>query len=91
MSDHSTQAAWHVLVVKMRFVTQLSTKVLNREKLSWLQRGWWLSTTCATVQQPIPNVATKTHAVAISRTIGVHAQAVIPKAHSSLLPEHQFV
>ena len=29
--------------------------------------------------------------VAISRTIGVHAQSVIPKAHSSLLPEHQFV
>ena len=39
VSDHSTQAihAWHV--AKTRFVTLLSTKVLNSlEKLSWLQR-----------------------------------------------------
>ena len=39
VSDHSTQTihAWHV--AKTRFVTLLSTKVLNSlEKLSWLQR-----------------------------------------------------
>ena len=39
LSDHSTQAIHARQVAKTRFVTVLSTKVLNTsEELSWLQR-----------------------------------------------------
>ena len=83
-------ATWHVLVVKMRFVTLLPTKVLNKRKIVMVAEKMVAEYYLCYGPAAYPKCRHQ-NIIAISCTIGVHAPVVIPKAHPSLLPEHQFV